>query len=113
MTTRKINSLDNLIDFMVEDIMSMSDEEILAETDPADIEKAKQAFARALEAATMEAMMGGPSPKQRQTTLRARGNGFETVELDGAGNVIEPVRCICGRFAIMHLPNCPMGYAVS
>ena len=53
------------------------------------------------------AAIPGPPQNRRQTALRARGNGFETVELDDAGNVIEPVRCICGSYAIMHRPNCP------
>lgn len=36
------------------------------------------------------AAIAGPPQNRRQTALRARGNGFETVELDEAGNVIEP-----------------------
>lgn len=60
-----------------------------------------------MEAKLLEAVMGGPPRKQRQTALRARGRGFETVELDDSGNVIEPVRCICGAYAILHRPACP------
>ena len=54
-----------------------------------------------------EAVIGGPPRKRRQTALRTRGRGFETVELDEDGNAIEPVRCICGVYAIMHRPACP------
>lgn len=32
----------------------------------------------------------GPVRKRPQTALRVRGRSFETVELDDAGNVIEP-----------------------
>ena len=53
------------------------------------------------------AAIAGPPRNRRQTALRARGNGFETVELDEDGNAIEPVRCICGVYAIMHRPACP------
>jgi hypothetical protein len=60
-----------------------------------------------LDAKFMEALFGGPQPKPRQTALRARGNGFETVELDDAGNIIEPVRCICGHSAVIHRSKCP------
>jgi hypothetical protein len=66
-------------------------------------------LAKKLEDLFMEAVLGPPR-KQRQTTLRARGGGFETVELDDDGNIIEPVRCICGSYAIMHRPNCPFAY---
>jgi hypothetical protein len=48
----------------------------------------------------MEAVRGGPPRKQRQTALRARGNGFETVEL-------EPLRCTCGGMIVIHGPKCP------
>lgn len=55
----------------------------------------------------------GPSRKQRQTALRARGNGFETVELDDDGKIIEPPRCICGG-AIYHAnPRCPFYYVIT
>lgn len=53
------------------------------------------------------ATIAGPPQNRSQTALRVRGNGFETVELDEAGNVIEPVRCTCGVYAIMHQPRCP------
>lgn len=47
----------------------------------------------------------GPVRKLPQTALRARGNGFEVVELDDAGNIIEPPpRCCYG--VVMHAPNC-------
>jgi len=52
------------------------------------------------------ATIAGPPQNRRQTALRLRGNGFETVELDDAGNVIEPVRCTCAGW-IMHRPGCP------
>ncbi|HEY8751614.1 MAG TPA: hypothetical protein VIM11_26770 [Tepidisphaeraceae bacterium] len=70
-------------------------------------------IAKKLDDLFIEAMMGGPPKKQRQTALRARGRGFETVELDDAGNVIEPVRCICGAYAVIHRPNCPFAYAMT
>lgn len=63
-----------------------------------------------IEAALMDALCGGRLPL-RQTALRMRGRSFETVELDDAGNVIEPMRCICGYYAVMHIPNCPFAYA--
>ena len=89
------DGIANLIDFMVEDIMSLSDEEILADADPADIERAKESFARALETVTMEAMMGGP------------------VEPDDHGKEIKPIRCICGRYAALHRIGCPFAYGVT
>lgn len=46
MTDRE--KLLRLADFMVEDIMAMSDAEILAEVTPAEIEEAKQMAARIL-----------------------------------------------------------------
>jgi hypothetical protein len=64
-------------------------------------------LAERMDALFMETMLGGKPQKRRQTALRVRGRSFETVELDDAGNVIEPVRCICGRGAIMHQPKCP------
>lgn len=70
-------------------------------------------LAKKMEAKLTEAMMGGPARKQRQTALRLRGNGFETVELDDDGNVIEPVRCTCGHYAVFHRGNCPFAYAVT
>lgn len=51
-------------------------------------------------------IVGAPR-KQRHTALRVRGNGYETVELDDAGNVIEPLRCICGGMIVIHRPTCP------
>jgi hypothetical protein len=63
-------------------------------------------LAHELEKVLMQAMMGGP-PRRRQTALRVRGRGFETVELDEAGNVIEPLRCICGAAVIHYNPKCP------
>lgn len=66
----------------------------------------EQRLAKEMEAMFMEAVMGGPAKKPRQTALRVRGRTFETVELDDAGNVIEPIRCTCGGM-IMHRPQCP------
>jgi hypothetical protein len=57
------------------------------------------------------AAIAGPPRKQRQTALRVRGRGLETVELDDAGNVIEPLRCTCGHYSVIHRPNCPFAYA--
>lgn len=99
--------IQNLVDFMVADIISMTDEEIIAESTPEEMEQARQAFARTLEAAMVEAMIGGYPKKQRPTALRLRGNGYETVELDDAGNVIEPLRCTCGGMIVIHGPKCP------
>jgi hypothetical protein len=49
--------------------------------------------------------MAGPQPPKRQTALRMRGGRFETVELDDAGNAIEPEpRCCSGQ--VLHAPNC-------
>ena len=53
---------------------------------------------------------GCHATKQRHTAIRLRGNGFETVELDDAGNVIEPVICTC---RVVHLAGCPFTYAVT
>ncbi|MCK1669399.1 hypothetical protein [Bradyrhizobium sp. 153] len=47
-------------------------------------------LAARLEAALIATMTGGPAPAQRPTALRLRGRSFETVELDDAGNAIEP-----------------------
>lgn len=69
------------------------------------IDEMQKKFAQDLEAKMMEAMMGGPPQKRPQTALRLRGNGFETVELDDAGNVVEPPpRCCYGT--VIHAPNC-------
>lgn len=73
----------------------------------------RKQLAEELEAKFMEAMMGGPPRKQRQTALRLRGRSFETVELDDAGNIIEPLRCSCGAWAVLHRPNCPFAYGVT
>jgi hypothetical protein len=62
-------------------------------------------LAKKLEGMFMQAMMGGPQPKRPQTALRVRGNGFEVVELDDAGNIVEPPpRCCYGT--VLHAPNC-------
>jgi hypothetical protein len=51
------------------------------------------------------AVIAGPPVKQPQTALRARGNGYEVVELDDAGNIVEPPpRCCYG--GVVHAPNC-------
>lgn len=97
------DGMQNLVDFMVEDIMAMSDEEILAEVAPEEIERMRLIMDREIEKALL-----GPSPhKQRQTALRIRGRSFETVELDDDGKIIEPVRCTCGDMIVMHRPTCP------
>lgn len=58
------------------------------------------------------ATITGPPQNRRQTALRARGNGFETVELDEAGNVIEPPpRCCYGT--VLHAPNCKTWGAIT
>lgn len=64
-------------------------------------------FARQLESKFMEAAIGGPRQKPRQTALRVRGTVFETVELDDDGKVIEPLRCTCGGLIVIHRPACP------
>jgi hypothetical protein len=62
-------------------------------------------FAERMEAMFMEAMMGGPQKKQPQRAIRLRYGRIESVELDGAGNVIEPApRCCYG--GALHEPNC-------
>lgn len=72
-----------------------------------------RAFGKKLDEALFAAITG-PQQKQPQTALRLRGNGFETVELDDAGRVIEPVRCTCtctcGCYAVIHHPKCPFAY---
>lgn len=102
------DGIQNLVDFMVEDIVAMSDEEILAEVSPEDIQRVRACFDRALEQAIF-----GLEPKPRQTALRVVGNGFETVELDDDGKIIEPVRCTCGSYIVFHRPNCPFFCIVS
>lgn len=57
--------------------------------------------------ADLFAMICGPVRKQPQTALRARGNRLETVELDDAGNIIEPPAPCCYGTAL-HAPNCRM-----
>lgn len=52
------------------------------------------------------AAIAGPPRKQRQTALRVRGRSFETVELDDAGNIIEPPAPCCRGWGILHAPNC-------
>lgn len=57
------------------------------------------------EEALIETMMGGSPKKRSQMAIRLRGNGFETVALDDAGNVVEPPpRCCYGT--LLHAPNC-------
>jgi len=61
-------------------------------------------FAEQIEASLLAAIVG-PVQKKPPTALRVRGNGFEVVELDAAGNVIEPPpRCCC--YGVIHAPNC-------
>lgn len=65
-----------------------------------------QKLAKQMEEQLFAAIIGLPR-KQRQTALRVRGNGYETVELDDDGKIIEPLRCICGG-AVYHMnPKCP------
>lgn len=66
----------------------------------------REMIAREIETKMLEAMMGGPPRKPRQTALRVRGRSFDAVNLDDAGNVIEPIRCTCGS-VIMHWLGCP------
>lgn len=42
--------------------------------------------------ADLFAAIAGPPVRQPQTALRVLGRGFEVVQLDDAGNVIEPCR---------------------
>jgi hypothetical protein len=65
-----------------------------------------QKLAKQMEQQIFETI-AGPPQNRRQTALRARGNGFETVELDDDGKVIEPMRCTCGVVFLMHQPRCP------
>lgn len=55
----------------------------------------------------------GPVKPPRRTCLRLRGNSFEVVELDDSGKIIEPVRCICGAWAVYHRAPCPFAYGVT
>ena len=64
----------------------------------------EQWLAKRIEQAFMDALTG-PKVKRPQTALRALGNGFEVVELDDAGKVVEPPpRCCYGT--VLHAPNC-------
>ncbi len=99
--------IQNLVDFMVEDIMTMTDEEILAEATPEELADAQRWHREALDKAIASAFFGGSVNKTRQTALRLRGRSIETVELDDAGNIIEPIRCTCGGMAVIHGPKCP------
>jgi len=63
-------------------------------------------LAKKMEDVFMESMMGGPAPKRPQTALRARGRGFEVVELDDAGNIVEPPAPCCRGWGALHAPNC-------
>lgn len=61
-------------------------------------------MAKAMETAFFVAITG-PAQKRSQTAMRARGSGFEVVELDDNGNVVEPPqRCCYGH--VLHAPNC-------
>lgn len=97
------DGIQNLVEFMVQDIMEMSDEEVLAEVSPEEIERIRAMMDREI-----EKMLLGPAPqKRRQTALRVRGTVYETVELDDDGKIIEPVRCTCGGMIVLHRPSCP------
>ncbi len=62
-------------------------------------------LAKRIEDLFMEVALGGPAKKQPQRAIRLRGNGFETVDLDENGNVVEPPPpCCYGR--VLHAPNC-------
>jgi len=71
-------------------------------------EDARRWLADKMHDAMMKALTG-PTRKPRQTALRARRRSFETVELDNAGNIIEPAprcpRCgpilLCSKHAAM------------
>ncbi len=43
----------------------------------------------------------------RPTAIRVHAGGFEVVEVDDKGDVIEPLRCTCGGMVVMHGPKCP------
>ena len=79
----------------------------------AGIEDTQRWLAERMDAALMKAMCGSDPRKQRQMALRMRGRLFETVELDDSGNVIEPIRCTCGSYAVLHWPKCPFAYATT
>lgn len=61
------------------------------------MEDVKQWLAKRIEQTFMDAVTG-PKVGRPQTALRARGNGFEVVEIDEAGRIIEPPKpCLrCG-----------------
>lgn len=63
-------------------------------------------LAKQMEEKLMEATIGGPRQKPRQTAMRVRGRSFETVELDDAGNIIEPPAPCCRSWGVLHAPNC-------
>ncbi len=63
-----------------------------------------QKLAKDIESQMFTAICGAPR-KQPQRALRLRGNGLETVELDGAGNIIEPPPPCCYG-SVLHAPNC-------
>lgn len=75
-------------------------------------ETLQEIIARKMEAMFMEAMTGGPPHKQPQTALRVRGNGFEVVEIDDDGKIIEPLRCNCGP-VIHWRSDCPFAAIVT
>jgi len=63
-----------------------------------------QKLAKQMEAELFAAICG-PIRKPQRTALRARGNGFEVVELDDAGKIVEPPpRCCYG--SVLHAPGC-------
>jgi hypothetical protein len=64
-----------------------------------------QKLAKQMEADLFAAICG-PARKQPQTAIRLRGNGYETVELDDAGNVIEPPPPCCRPWGGLHAPDC-------
>ncbi len=57
--------------------------------------------------ADLYATICGGHKAPRPTALRVRGSSFETVEIDDAGNVIEPMRCTCGNYTALHHSSCP------
>ncbi len=55
------------------------------------MEDVEQWLAKRMEQVFMDAVTG-PKVNRHQTALRARGNGFEVIEIDDAGKIIEPPR---------------------